>query len=417
MSHRPTALQRPLLEAPTKPHRCVIGAKGSGKSANLIRGWAWHITSCYAGHEHAALAKRKVQLEGVVLRELSSFSAEIGVPLQRGRRGGGLVEWRLGSLAGDEPNLIRGVVFGEANADSVAGSLQGLNLATLYCDEAPNLSELVRAEACSRLRSVRFPTGWWSGNPDHPSHHFRVDFRSLPDVEEIILPLHPHDGIPADYAARLEATMPHQWQRDRYIHSLDAAASGLVYPRFADRVADVDAEWTELRAGVDWAAKTVSHAVLLGRHDAGWHVIDEWRHDAETDGEMDEEQQAAAMIAQFDRWGRVGHWTVDQTSKGIRLALRQQTDAIVRDSGLPIHDGIAKVSALLNSGRLTVAWRCVDLRDEAVGYGYPPSARGAPAPTRLVPVQVHNHGLDALRYAIEWLPDYRMPMRTPRIAA
>lgn len=402
-----------------KRHCCIVGPKGGGKTSAKMHSVLWHVSRTKSGATGMILAKRQGQLTHNLANELRQAAADLGIEGVEIKSNA----WTIPSFFG-EPNVMVPVVFGEAGQESVVSTITSYNLSFAVVDEAVNMNTAVRRELISRLRVGRLPLCWWSMNPAHPAHAFKLDMIDNPKANSlhINVPISENPSLPADYIEQLEATYPLQWQRDRFIHGLWAPPGGLVYGiAFADvneggiytdqRTDDP----VKLRVGVDWATKTVSHAVLVGIYaDGTFQVLDEWRHDGSAGDEMSEPAQAASILDAFARYGHIEMITVDKSSKGLRLALDQQSgpDTLVKESSWTVRDRIGKVSALIGSKRITAARECTYLWDEFGLYSYPEYARDVEHAEYVKPIKMHDHGMNGLEYCVEDLPVFdRSPQK------
>lgn len=393
-------------------HTVVYGPWRSGKSAVCIRAfllWAWTRPS---GCIYGMFAKSQAQLDTVIRTETEAFLADTGIKANLRTR-----PWEMQTSDGGTSQILV-AVFGQG--DGSATRLQGLTLMGSYADEATNMQESLRQMIVSRL-SPKGARGVWTLNPDdeaHPFKRFFIDKIASGDVSGEVLKLGTMDNpsLGQDYYDELAAMLPFEWQRKRYIEGEWSSASGLVYPRAAlahpeGRVRDVPEPFTPgvLTAGVDWASKSVTHAVLAAWYqDAAW-IVDEWRWDAQEFGQLDEDEQASRIAAQFLEWGSVRWWSVDQTSGGLIHALAQLVEGDVYPSSLPVSEGVNRVGRMFASDKLWITPRCVGLIEELRGYRWPDADPGKARPATVKPVKQNDHGIDALRYWCERviLPDPR----------
>lgn len=391
----------------------AVGGKGGGKTLASLISMLWHVSRTKSGALGLVCAKRADQIKFGLVTE-AQFAASIlgleGCDFSPSK-------WTIPSFFG-EPSTAIPVVYGDVGYDSLVGTLRNYNAAFSFVDEADFMNANARRELMTRVRIGRRPLRWWTRNGCHPAHPFVLDMQNNPLRDSAVthVPLSDNHSLPAGYVDDLAATYKTQWERDRYIEGLDAPPGGLVYGAAWQTVdaggifTERDDEPAQLVVGVDWATKTITHAVLIGCYpDGSYHAIDEWRHDGSEGDEMSEPAQAASILDKFAPYGRIKLITVDKSSKGLRLALDQQTgpDTLVKDSSWKVVDRIAKTRILIGSGLFTASYsRCPELANEFGLYSYPEVSRDMEHAAEAKPIKQHDHGMNALEYAVEDLPAY-----------
>ena len=392
----------------TCKHTVVYGGVRSGKTAVAIRAFCDWMSLNHEDSVFLFMAKGKVLLQAVVRRELSAWAAERG--LQLGVEGEFLV---IPSLCGAKPNKALLCVFGDsknvpAGETVAARRLQGLTLQGAYVDEAANCPDDVRHWLYSRL-SPPGARAVWVCNAEDGTHSFKTQLIDKiadggMDGQIIRTSITDNPANGPDFYEQLEEEYPFEWQRARYIRGEWTDASGACYPGVTEpwpsdrgRLRDIPDGMmpTYLSAGVDWASKTVTHAVLVGATRVGSFVMDEWRHDARQQGPLTEDEQAERMFAWFARHGSIAVWVVDQTSKGLIHALGQIVAGEVVPSSWLVRDGVAKIGRLWNAERLFLTSHVPHLCEELRSYRWPEDADRR---ENVKPVKANDHGCDALRY-------------------
>ena len=170
------------------------------------------------------------------------------------------------------------------------------------------MAQQLRQRLISRLRSIPQPRAMWSYNPDDANGFKEQLFDPVErgDLSGEIWKFKMSDNpsLPVGYMDMMLGNYPLTHERARYIDGEWATAVGAVYP-FRHLYTELNAEGRVTPpptgeplmyiAGVDWAASTVTCALLLGRWREGWWVVDEWRHDGARRGEMPTPTQAREM--------------------------------------------------------------------------------------------------------------------------
>lgn len=349
---------------PEIEHLFVSGPYGSGKSAAAIRGAiTWVVDTFTGGEEFLFLAKDKDQLRAVIERELLDWAGENDYLSHldiRGER----KRIRVRDTPDGRPQWATLYLrpFGDGN--KLAHRIQGMNLRGFVCDEAVNLPESALKMLFTRLRAGPHRKAWWLMNPDSDRHPFYTgvicgDYAG----EHITLPLAANPALPKNYVETLTKTFPHEHEYRRYVLGEWCSASGLCwptaaldYPRGSVRPMPDDVPILSFTAGVDWAAKTVTHATLYAHTTEGVWALKEWRHDAEASlgGELTEDEQVAQILSEFDvgETVSVSDWVVDRTSLSMVHALRQEVGGRVWPSAGTREDCAAATAIVLKDEKV-----------------------------------------------------------------
>ena len=405
----PSDKQLQILAAEQSPGKHIVctGSMRSGKTAAALRGFLWWAWRDHDNALFAVCAKSRPLLNAVIKREVQEWCAGLELPA---RLQGEL--WTIPNQRGGV-NQFQPVIFAEG--DNPVARIQGPTYQGTFGDEVVNMQDDFRRMLISRAS----PPGakcWWTTNPDDERHPVKLELIDpilRGELTGVVIECRPADNpaVGADYYADLEINYPHKWQQDRFINGLWTSASGRVYPNCTKPHTDggnlkpynPSTPPFQLTAGVDWASKSVSHAVLVAHNKTGSHVIDEWRWDAEQHGPISEDEQAQRMHDQFTAHGSVARWTVDQSSKGLIHALGQIAGGQILPSQMKVNDGVARVATLFNHRLLMIDdSECPALVTELANYKWPDKQIS----TTVKPVKKDDHGCDALRY---WAETIRMP--------
>jgi hypothetical protein len=198
--------------------------------------------------------------------------------------------------------------------------------------------------------------------------------------------------IPAGHIEEEKRSQGESWVRQEYECSFEAL-SGLVYPDFAERVAQDLWPNLEGRAvgGIDFGFNN-PFCALWGVHDRDdilWITDERYLRHTTTD------KHAEALP-------RKVHWFADPSGAGDIADLRQ-ANLIVMPAINDIRPGIAAVTARIETNRLRVRRAgCPNLLAEAELYRYPKSEHGTESEN---PIPECNHAMDALRYLISRLDE------------
>jgi hypothetical protein len=209
--------------------------------------------------------------------------------------------------------------------------------------------------------------------------------------------------VPADQVSRISREyLDHElrelgssWYNQEFLCSFETL-EGLVYAEFEQcRVDSVPIGAAPKVGGIDFGVRDPFAAVwgFLDRQDVLWITAEHYQRDWPLDAN-------AAKLPP----GVV--WEADPAGANERLSLRR-ADYKVRAADNDIRSGVAAVKSRLQSGRLkALARACPNLVREADLYHYPAADEACANPE--IPVDKHNHALDALRYLIAGLDRHFM---------
>ena len=260
----------------------------------------------------------------------------------------------------------------------------------LIIDEAARVSDdlygTVRPMlAVSRGRLVALSTpfgqrGWfhraWTGTG--PWRRFHIPWTQCPRIDE-------------RFIAEETRALGQSWVDQEY-GGIFTSMEGLVYPGFAQAIA----------AARQPTADPPPHAPRLGGIDFGWRnpfaAVWGFRDEQDILWITDEHYRTeTTLLDHAARLPRDVVWHADPASPGDIAQLRR-AGLIVKKGDNAIRRGIAQVHGRLQSGRLKVDPRCVNLLAEARLYRYPTAQERTEV--QETPIDAHNHALAALRYLI-----------------
>lgn len=394
--------QLSVMEHGFRPEKLLIaaGATRAGKSFSA----AW-------GHAAWLWDRGWGKLHLVAGRTQANAWANVGEPLRDALVAMGATvtdAWRSGEidvLRGRDKLRVR--IMGAADA-TARGRVQGLGLGSMHLDELPLLDPSFWPMAWSRLDQPGTKC-WCSLNPEGPKHYVkRTIIDRIEDYNGRVVEFSMGDNptLAPETAASIRAGL-HGHEYQRLVLGQWAAASGLVFPRWATCGAADVPEVPAWAVGYDWASASVSGAVLAacsaaeGRWPQRAVLVAELRHDARTEGVLTDEQH----FEQFDRWVRAHTGGAERAS--VRVYVDPATHAgfvrLLVDAGYWAHpgendvlEGIATTDARLSAGNVKLLeGACPHLEAELASYHWDERAaeRGEDRPTKAA-----DHLCDALRY-------------------
>lgn len=306
------------------------------------------------------------------------------------------------------PKENRFYLFGGKD-ESSAALIQGVTLAGVLLDEVALMPRSFVEQAMARC-SVKGAKLWFNCNPENPLHWFR---------QEWILQLEKHNALHIhflmeDNPSLDEATKARYRSMysglfyERYILGRWVMSEGLIYDMFdlteniyRERIPSLPYRSTRYIA-CDYG--TTNPCVFLDIYDDGEliRVDREYRWDSrkELRQKTDEEYADDFMAFMGDVPATV---LVDPSAASFILALRSR-GVYVMEADNDVLDGIRKTGTLFNRRCLLVHERCSGLIDELGTYMWDDKAAQHGEER---PVKQQDHGPDALRYFVNYLPDWR----------
>ena len=312
-------------------------------------------------------------------------------------------------IARDGNRENRFYLFGGKDESSYT-LIQGITLAGVLLDEVALMPRSFVEQALARC-SVSGAKMWFNCNPENPLHWFRQEW-ILKAQERNALHLHflMDDNPGLDNATRQRyRNMYSGVFYQRYILGQWVMSEGLIYDMFdlmenVYKQAPVGALYRSTRyIACDYG--TTNPCVFLDIYDDGEviRVDREYRWDSRKERRQKTDQEYADDFMEFmgKDWCTV---LVDPSAASFIVALRQR-GAYVREADNDVSDGIRRTGTLFARRRLLVnEANCMGLIDELGTYMWDDKAaqRGEEKP-----VKQQDHGPDALRYFVNYLPDWR----------
>lgn len=312
-------------------------------------------------------------------------------------------------IARDGNRENRFYLFGGKDESSYT-LIQGITLAGVLLDEVALMPRSFVEQALARC-SVSGAKMWFNCNPENPLHWFRQEW-ILKAQEHNALHLHflMDDNPGLDDATRQRyRNMYSGVFYQRYILGQWVMSEGLIYDMFdltenLYKQAPVGALYRSTRyIACDYG--TTNPCVFLDIYDDGETIrVDrEYRWDSRKERRQKTDQEYAEDFMEFmgKDWCTV---LVDPSAASFIVALRQR-GVYVREADNDVLYGIRRTGTLFAHRRLLVnEGNCMGLIDELGTYMWDDKAalRGEDKP-----VKQQDHGPDALRYFVNYLPDWR----------
>mgnify|MGYP000994218404 CR=1 FL=1 len=307
---------------------------------------------------------------------------------------------------GSKVNMV--YLFGGKDESSYM-LIQGITLAGVLLDEVALMPRSFVEQALARC-SVTGAKFWFNCNPENPEHWFRKEW-ILQAKKHRALHLHflMDDNPSLDERTRERyCSMYSGVFYERYILGRWVMAEGLIYDMF-DFTANVyTVPPTAMQAvstrtiAVDYG--TLNPTCFLSIFDDGEtvRVDQEYRWDGRKERHQKTDEEYADDFMAFMGDNPCAAY-VDPSAASFITALRQR-GVYVMEANNDVLNGIRRCSTLISKRRLLVSKACIGLLDEFGLYRWDDKAALLGVEK---PVKENDHAMDALRYFVNSLPDWR----------
>lgn len=385
------------------------GAVRSGKTINSLLAWAYFVGTAPQG-PLLMVGRTSDTLRRNVMEPLVDI---LGTKYVRVSYGGGWAQ-----IFGRKIYLIG------ADNQAAESRIRGLTLAGAYVDELTIIGANHGQEFFNMLLtrlSVKGAKVFATTNPGHPNHWLLKNYL---DNAEIILDrtmnayhntaapkglgvyryrftIEDNESLPAEYIASLKASLTGVFY-DRFILGEWVQAEGAVFPHFTvcEENLPPRMELENYVIGIDVGTTNATHAVLLATNYVRKtvHILGEYRT---SDNTLTYNQQVELIY----RWIRglslpvQPHVVVDPSARAFRNEWKRVVGIYPWAAHNAVLEGISDLGSLLSQGVLKIHKDTSPvLVGELQGYRWDSKAseRGEDKP-----VKEEDHGVDALRYAIQ----------------
>lgn len=395
--NRQLALIRGIVEA-RKPFHFAFGVQGEGKTAAALEGM--QVRSLAYPGNYALVARTKTLARESLVPAFRKAAKRIGYAGEIKVENGSAI-----SFGGSRFIILAGA---DANTPEY---IQSMNLSGALVDEVFNIKESVLMELDGRLREGENQVMVMTGNPGLGNHYFKRSWLDRKDeigMEVYFFQQGENPGISDSVRKRQDEVAYGGWF-DRRRRGLFAPLTGLCYPKW-HRVLEVPGEITKYAISVDPGDSSVTHALLFGYASPTWYVLDEWVHDVAIEGmQLAHDEQAEYVLGQLAKNLDLSHIVTDVANRSFRNALRDRFPKVPVLGSYKSDDlsqDIFNAHTVLYDGAVKlVKGGAPKLEDELYSYGWDENAAQKRGVTK--PMDMRDHGVDALRYFI--LTKYSMP--------
>ena len=398
--------QRQILRFPYMNYDALIcdGAVRSGKTSVMSLSFFLWAMGNFNDCAFAFCGKSVGAVERNIITPLTSIRYLRNHFEIRYNRGGHVITARRGRREN------RFYLFGGKDESSYA-LIQGVTLAGVLLDEVALMPRSFVEQALARC-SVGGAKFWFNCNPENPMHWFRQEWILNPEQHRA---LHLHflmddnPGLDEQTKRRYESMFSGVFY-SRYILGKWVMSEGVVYDMF-DQTKNVyrpeerpvDLQWSFQRTiACDYG--TTNPARFLEIYDNGEtiRVNREYSWDSRKQHRQKTDQEYADDFFEFmgDQWCAA---IVDPSAASFIAELRARGVYVIpADNDVP--DGIRKTASLIQRRVILVCEQCSCLLDEMGTYRWDDKAalNGTEKP-----LKQNDHSVDALRYYVNSLPDWR----------
>lgn len=308
----------------------------------------------------------------------------------------------VGNIRSDNTVMMFGkkaYALGADNKKHVA-RIQGATFEYVYGDEITTWSEDVFQMLKSRLRCEH---SHFDGtcNPDNPGHWFKEFLESDADIYQQSYVI--EDGVlPADVVEQMKKEYSGTIYYDRFILGLWAAATGVIYPMYAQAIKPTPSgKAAQYVLSLDYGTQNAFSAGLWGQYGEVWHRVREYYYSGRETGVQKTDEEYAQDIDRFtdgigDRNNKL-RVIIDPSAASFIALLRKRGKYRVIPADNSVADGIRETATAMQAGRFFVDPKCENWIKEAQGYCWDDST----AEDR--PLKVNDHAMDDTRYFVKTL--------------
>ena len=288
--------------------------------------------------------------------------------------------------------------------------IQGITLAGCMFDEVALQPQSFVNQALARC-SVTGRKYFFNCNPENPRHWFRMEWLLQLDRHRAMhlhFTMDDNPGLSEDIKEGYKRMYTGVFYK-RYVEGLWVMAEGVVYDMFDQNEnvyrpneAPVDLHWTGQRViAIDYGTTNPTRFLDTYEYDGKIYVDSEYDWDSRKTYRQKTDEEYADDLVSF-----IGDEPcpviVDPSAASFIAAIEQRGIYVIKAEN-EVLDGIRKTATLVQGRRVLVNSSCTAIIDEFGTYSWDEKAamRGEEKP-----IKTSDHSLDALRYRINYLPDW-----------
>ncbi len=296
--------------------------------------------------------------------------------------------------------------LGGGKAGQVA-PLRGSEVKFCYIDEAVDINEEVFELLKSRL-SLPYSICHAGANPSYPSHFIKrfIDSASAGlDIYSQQYTIYDNPFLPPEYVSNLEAEYRGTVYFQRYILGKWAQAEGLIFPMYADALADAPADVPvrDYCLSIDYGTQNPFAALLWQRYGEVWYAVKGYYYSGRTTNRQKTDDEygrdmddfvAGIQIRSFDGSAGKIKTIIDPSAASFIALLRKRSWCKVIPADNDVANGIRDTATAMQRGIIKVSPSIKDWRLEAEGYVWDEKFDDKP-------VKENDHFMDSTRYFVK----------------
>ena len=357
-----------------KKFRAFVSGVGAGKTAC---GWMSVLEYAFKnpGSFGAIVAPTYPLIRDVILKERSAW-----IPDQ-------LI--KSYNRTDKEMKFINGssVIFRSAKDDSQIELLRGLSIAYAWIDEATILSKLALEVLTARLRQPGYePKLWMTCTPRKGWVHdlLKVD----PSDEWFCLdniPTQSNTFLDPGYVKSLKELYTGQFY-DQEVMGQWVDFEGLIWQCKRIMEADIPVKLRQTYYGIDIGWEHPSSIIVIQQQGDIFYVVDEFYEQHTNDIDI-----ASELKRMWAQWGPGQAFVDPSVPRTITYLNGAGLSAVGANN--KVFDGLRTVRALLDTGKLFISTKCINLIREMDEYVWKDGAKETP-------IEINDDACDSLRYGI-----------------
>ena len=399
--------QKRILAFPYSSYTALIcdGAVRSGKTSVMALSFFLWAMGNFSGRAFAFCGKSVGAAERNILRPLMSVAyLKTHFELSYHRAGHVLTARR-----GRTENLF--YLFGGKDESSYM-LIQGVTLAGVLLDEVALMPRSFVEQALARC-SVTGAKLWFNCNPENPNHWFRKEWLLKAEEKNA---LHLHFTMEDNPALEEKKKKRYRCMYSgvfyqRYVLGLWVMSEGIVYDMFSseENVYPAGQEPRHYRTdsvrtiAIDYGTKNPMRFLDIYDDETTIRVVREYNWDSREQQRQKTDQEYAEDFLAFTD-GQPCAALIDPSAASFSAELRSRGVYVIPADN-NVLDGIRKTATLLQRRAIQISTACPALLEEFGAYSWDEKAALSGVER---PIKQNDHSLDALRYYVNSLPDWRI---------
>ena len=287
--------------------------------------------------------------------------------------------------------------------------IQGITLAGVFFDEVALMPESFVNQATGRC-SVDGSKMWFNCNPEGPYHWFKTGWVDEHEEKNLIylhFTMEDNPSLTERIKERYRSMYVGVFFK-RYVLGVWEKAEGLIYPMYADALADTSKVKPEqICVSIDYGTQNPFAALLWYKQNGVWYAVKGYYYSGrgtgiqKTDNDYLEDmrtflkdeiylREEQARTTQIREKIRV---VIDPSAASFIALLRKDRWAKVVPADNAVLDGIRDTATALQTGLIKISDSIEEWKMEASGYTWDDSVEDKP-------VKENDHLMDAMRYFV-----------------